>query len=88
MDTSQVGVLSAPLTASGTVKTGAGRLYGFYVHSTTAGTIVLRNGTGDGDTPISGTITPAVGFHSYLIEFVVGLRATIGATIDVTFFFR
>jgi N-acyl-D-aspartate/D-glutamate deacylase len=39
---------------------GAKKLIGFYVASTTAGTIVLRDGDSGGDVK-SGTITPAAG---------------------------
>jgi hypothetical protein len=67
------------------VATRNGTLVGFYVASTTAGTIVLRQG-GSGGTTISGTITPAVGWHDFPAAFVAGLHATVGGTISVTFF--
>jgi hypothetical protein len=73
-------------TATGTVKVVEGRLLGFYVAATSSGTIVLRDGGASG-TQISGTITPAVGFHQFPADFVTDLHATIGgASIDVTFF--
>ena len=74
------------LTASGAISLGPGALLGFYVNSTSSGTIVLKDG-GTGGTAISGTITPAIGFHRFPAEFVTSAYATIGATIDVTFFF-
>ena len=74
------------LAASGAVSANAGALLGFYVHSTTSGTIVIRDG-GSGGTAISGTITPAVGFHRYPATCTGGCYATIANTIDVTFFY-
>lgn len=73
------------LTATGDVGA-AGRdlsLLGFYVNSTTAGTLVLRRG-GSGGTAL-GTITPAVGWNSYPMSCPGGLHATVGGTLDVTF---
>ena len=77
------------VTATGDIG-GAGAtdtiLLGFYVNSTNAGTLVLRRG-GSGGTVISGTITPAVGFHPFPADCPGGLHATIGGTaLDVTFF--
>lgn len=68
------------LTASGNIKTTPGSLVGFYVNSTNVGTLVLtRNGAG------LGTITPAVGWHRYPLDFST-LACTIGGTaLDVTF---
>lgn len=63
------------------------QLIGFYVNSTTAGTLVLRSG-GSGGTAISGTITPAIGFHRFPAIVKNPLHATIGGSaLDVTFFF-
>lgn len=74
-------------TATAQVTTRAGSLLGFYVNSTTAGTIVFRDGTSAG-TVMSGTITPAIGFHRFPATFgVSGLHATIGGTLDVTIFY-
>lgn len=75
-------------TATGDITTTPGRLLGFYVNSTTAGTIVLRDG-GSGGTVISGTITPVIGWHAFPAESQsasLGFHATIGGTLDVTFF--
>lgn len=74
------------LTATGNVTTNDSVLIGFYVNSTTSGTIVLRRG-GAGGTVISGTITPAVGFHQFPAFCAGGIHATIGGTLNVTFFY-
>ena len=75
------------LTASGAISLSAGTLLGFYVNSTTAGTIVVRDG-GSGGTAISGTITPLIGFHRFPAACVNGCYATIGGTLNVTFFYQ
>lgn len=75
------------LTATAVVGGGSGRpvsLLGFYVASTTAGTIVLRETDGSG-AQTTGTITPAVGWHPLPLECPNGVHATIGGTLDVTF---
>lgn len=72
------------LTASGALLPQRCRLVGFYVNSTTGGTIVLRNG-GSGGTAISGTITPAIGWHFFPAELPDGGYATIANTLNVTF---
>ena len=80
--------LSVNLTATGDISTVHSELVGFYVNSTTAGTIVIKSGGASG-TALGGTITPAVGFHSFPANGVGGLHATIGGTaLDVTFFYR
>lgn len=78
--------IAVNLTSSGAVSLAAGTLLGFYVNSTTSGTIVIRNG-GSGGTALSGTITPAIGFHRFPAYCTSGCYATIGATLDVTLFF-
>lgn len=89
--------MSMPVTIGGTPKniTSTGNvagstgtsvhLIGFYVNSTTGGTIVLR-AAGSGGTAISGTITPAIGFHFFPAVADGPLHATIANTLDVTFF--
>lgn len=73
------------LTATGTVKGKGGQLRGFYVNSTNAGTLVLRDG-GAAGVAITGTITPAVGWHEFPVRFSKSLHATIGGTaLNVTF---
>lgn len=74
------------LTGSGAVSLVAGSLLGFYVNSTTAGTIVIRNG-GAAGTAVSGTITPAIGFHRFPAYLPAGCYATIANTLSVTLFF-
>ncbi len=74
--------------ATTVVKTGGGLLLGFYVASTTSGTIVLYDGLTASGTQISGTITPAVGFHRFPCSFGTGLTAVTVNTIDVTFFWQ
>lgn len=77
------------LTSSGAISLRTGTLLGFYVNSTTGGTVVVKNG-GSGGTAISGTITPAIGFHRFpaYITSTSGAYATIANTLDVTFFFQ
>lgn len=60
-------------------------LIGFYVNSTTAGTVVFRSG-GSGGTVLNGTITPAIGFHSFPANCPGGLHVTVGGTINATAF--
>jgi len=75
------------ITATGAVSTGACQLIGFYVNNTTIGTLVLRDGGASG-TVMSGTITPAIGFHRFPANVGVSLYATIGGSaLDVTFFY-
>ena len=75
------------LTSSGSVSLAPGNLLGFYVNSTNAGTIVIRNG-GSGGTAVSGTITPAIGWRDFPCYCPSGCYATIGGTaLDVTLFF-
>jgi hypothetical protein len=75
------------ITATGAVTPGPCQLIGFYVNNTTIGTLVLRNG-GAGGEVMSGTITPAIGFHRFPANVGVSLYATIGGSaLDVTFFF-
>jgi len=71
-------------TDTGVVCAGPCQLLGFYVSTTTAGTLVLT----DGSTAMSGTITPAIGFHRFPATVGTSLTATIaGSALDVTFFF-
>lgn len=77
------------LTGTGTVSKASGNLIGFYVNSTSTGTLVFRVGSdgGSGGTVVSGTITPAIGFHRYPMYCPSGCHATIANTLDVTLFF-
>ena len=75
------------ITETGAVTTGPCQLIGFYVNSTTIGTVVLKDG-GSGGTALGGTITPAIGFHRYPATVGTSLHATIaGTALNVTFFF-
>ena len=75
------------ITETGAVSTGPCQLIGFYVNNTTIGTLVLRDGGASG-TVMSGTITPAIGFHRFPANVGTSLHATIaGTALDVTFFF-
>ena len=75
------------ITATGAVSTGACQLIGFYVNSTTIGTLILKDG-GSGGTAMSGTITPAIGFHRFPANVGTSLYATIaGTALNVTFFY-
>ena len=74
------------MTATAAVTAGPCQMLGFYVNSTSSGTVVLRDG-GAGGTVLTGTITPAIGFHRFPANFGTSAHATIGGTLDVTFFF-
>ena len=77
------------LSASGAISLCRGTLIGFYVNSTSGGTVVLTDG-GSAGTAISGTITPVIGWHAFpaAITSASGAYATIAvAAINVTFFF-
>ena len=74
------------ITSTQAVTGNACGLLGFYVNSTTGGTLVLRDGGASG-TAISGTITPAIGFHRFPAIIYTSLHATIANTLTVTFFY-
>lgn len=78
------------LTATGLVAgTNPVVMIGFYVNSTTAGTLVFRDG-GSGGTQITGTITPAIGWHFLPVGAgkAGGLHVTVANTIDVTIVYQ
>ena len=79
------GATPVNLTESGAVLAGTGQIVGFYVNSTSSGTLVIKDG-GSGGTALSGTITPAVGYHAFPAIIGTSGYATIGETLDVTFF--
>jgi hypothetical protein len=70
------------LTATGTVCANPCQLLGFYVNSTTGGTVIINDNT----TALSGTITPAIGFHRFPANFGTSCKVTIANTLNVTFF--
>lgn len=72
---------------SGVISRVAGTLLGFYVNSTTAGTVIVRSGTSSAGTAVSGTITPAIGFHRFPAYLPGGCFLSLGNTIDVTAIF-
>ena len=74
------------LTSSAAISTGPCNLIGFYVNSTTSGTLIIKDG-GSSGTALSGTITPAIGFHRFPATIGSSAYATIGNTLDVTFFY-
>lgn len=75
------------VTGTGNISPAAGTqpvaMLGFYVNSTTNGTLVFRSG-GSGGTAISGTITPAIGWHFYPVIVDPPLHVTVGNTINIT----
>ena len=71
-------------TGSATVTSKPTVLTGFYVNNTTSGTIIIK----DGATAVSGTITPAIGWHFYPVSLPSGLVITIANTLDVTLVFN
>jgi hypothetical protein len=80
------GTATGPMTASGVVKSGPGVIRGFYVSSTSSGTIKLYNNTAGSGTVLFDTITPAVGFHNLFdTAFNLGCYAVLGGTISVSF---
>lgn len=85
MPTAEVGAYKN-ITGTGAVSAGPCQLIGFYVNSTSSGTLAFKDG-GSGGTVIGGTITPAIGFHRYPAIVGTSLYATVGGTIDATFFF-
>ena len=77
------------LSASGAISLCPGSILGFYVNSTAGGTLVITNG-GSGGTAITGTITPAVGWHEFpaAITSSTGAYATIAvAALNITVMF-
>ena len=82
------------LTSSGgVVAAGECWVEGFYVNSTTNGTIKLYNNPTEAveiNPVLTGTITPAIGSHClYGLHATAGLYVLINAgTLDITFFKR
>ena len=78
---------SINFTGTGNVTSATGTqpvaVTGFYVNSTSSGTLVFRSG-GSGGTVIDGTITPAIGWHWFPIVSDPPLHVTVGGTINVT----
>lgn len=73
-------------TSTANINSKDGCLLGFYVNSTSSGTIILYDSaTTTTTTPISGTITPAIGWNTLPVAYSNGLYAVIGGTLNVTF---
>lgn len=81
--------LGAPkiVTATANVKPIPCGLLGFFVSTTSSGTVILYDDAGTGTTtPISGTITPAAGaFYPFPAALVNGLYVVVSGTISATF---
>lgn len=74
------------LVATGQVLAVPGILIGFFVNSTTAGTLILYDAL-TATNAISGTITPGLGFQWFPSIHLTGIFATIGGALDATFFY-
>lgn len=76
---------SANKTASANIKPISGALLGFYVNSTSTGTIIFYDSATTTTTAaLTGTITPAIGWHALPITFNDGLYIVIANTLNVT----
>lgn len=74
------------LTASGQILAAPGQILGFYVNSTSSGTIRISDALTATTPYLGAAATPAVGFHKFPASLVTGGYVTISGTIDVTFF--
>lgn len=75
------------ITATAVVNARPTNLLGFYVNSTSAGTIVFHDSSTASANAISGTITPAIGFHWFPAQLGQGLYVVIANTLNVTLFY-
>lgn len=78
-------------TTSTVIKATAGEVVGFYVNSTSSGTIRFYNDatTACDTNPVTNTITPAVGWHAFPARFGTAICAlTGGAGVDITIVYR
>lgn len=80
------GPTSVNLTASGQILAAPGQVIGFYVNSTSGGTVRISNALSATTPYMGGSITPAIGFHKFPCTLSVAGYVTISGTIDVTFF--
>jgi hypothetical protein len=77
---------SVNLTATGNIATGNGVLIGVCANSSTAGTVVFRDGGASG-TVLNGALALTAGtFVRFPVRFTGGLHVTIAGTLDATFF--
>lgn len=75
------------LTGSGAISAAPGSLVGFYVNSTSSGVINFLDGGASGTT-VTGSITPAIGFHPLPAYFTTSCYMTlVSGSINVTAFF-
>lgn len=82
-------VQSTDITTGTLIKKGPGRFWGFYVNSTSSGTLKIYDSATASGTVIHNTITPAIGLQQFNIgrEFTNGLYVDVpSGTIDVTVF--
>ena len=87
-----------PVSESGTatlastsqqIKSGPGLLTGFYVNNTVAGTLDLYDSTAaTTGSELSGTITPAAGWHAFPVRYQTSLWAEINNVLSVTFVWK
>jgi len=82
------GYTTVNLTASGQILAAPGQIRGFYVSSTSSGTLRIADNTAAGSGYLQAAATPAVGWHDFPAILAVGGYVTIANTIDVTFFVR
>jgi len=78
--TAQVVGIPTLVSASTQVSTGRGHMLGFYVAATSSGTLVFHDHAAAGSNAVTGTITPAVGWHPLPIEFKEGIYVVKGGT--------
>jgi len=80
------GATPVNLSASGQILAAPGQIVGFYVNSTSSGTIRFSDALTAASPYLGAAITPAVGYHAFPANLATGGYATIGATLDVTIF--
>lgn len=76
------------VTGTGQVYAAPCRLLGFYVNNTTVGTLVIHDHASAASNAITGTITPAIGWHKFPASLGAGLHAVVGGTLNVTFVYQ
>ena len=76
------------VTETATVNAHSCNLIGFYVNSTTGGTIIIHDTATTAANAISGTITPAIGWHFFPASFPTSIHVTVANTIDATFVYN
>lgn len=73
-------------TSSANINAKDGCMLGFFVNSTSSGTVTFYDSATTTTTiPITGTITPAAGaWYPLPVNYVNGLYCAIGSTINIT----